>query len=671
MTNTGLTIILAIIAFGLGYIFRYLNLKYESKANLTSQQLRATVSASLDGIIIINSDGEILEFSEAAERIFGYNRIDILGKKMSELIVPERYREAHDAGMQRMRETGVAKILGQRIEIEAMRNNGEEFMSELAISRSPSSDGDIFIAFIRDISDAKAAEEALKEAKLKAEEASEVKSKFLAAMSHEIRTPFNAVLGILDILSESELNPDQFQLVETARKSSTALLRIINDTLDYAKITSGTVDVIDKPFKASDIFDDVKTLFDPVAQEKGLTLKIDQDFGTQPFLIGDAGRIKQVLMNFVSNAIKFTPSGEIELLIKTAYRKDGQCDLFCGVQDRGIGIPIDKQDALFGEFYMVDATDTREHEGTGLGLAICRRLIQMMGGEIGVKSVPEKGSLFWMSVPLTETSERAVNISPIVSSAADITGVNVLLAEDNKTNQMVITRMLNSLKAKVTIANNGQSALDHLETNTFDIILMDISMPVMGGLTATKHIRSKPSPYQNIPILALTAMANEDDIIRFINAGMNEVLIKPVSKTGLSHSIYTVLGESPVDPMQDKATPHDNPILNDLFEGATMDEIDMFKTQFHSDLSSALRDLSKALTASDRELAERTSHVIKGLAGTYGFTALSESAALTNSHCNSDKDVIWVNEGRRVEKIGQRALHDIDAVFSQIEVSAA
>jgi len=305
-------------SFVLGYALRKFTLKWQTKANkaklqadIQAEQMSATVSASLDGIIIINSDGCVVEFSESAEKIFGLKKVDILGQNMANLIVPERYRDAHNAGMERMRETGKANILGQRIEIEAVRANGEEFMSELAISRSRSSSGDIFIAYIRDISEAKAAERALLDAKEAAELANRAKTQFISAMSHEIRTPFNAVLGILDILNETDLTQDQKQLIQTAERTSQSLLRIINDVLDYARISSGSVKVRKEPFYAADVFDDVYQLFAMQAKEQGLELGIHVEDAAKIHLSGDVGRIRQILMNFVSNAIKYTASGRV------------------------------------------------------------------------------------------------------------------------------------------------------------------------------------------------------------------------------------------------------------------------------------------------------------------------------------------------------------------------
>jgi len=491
MVFTGSVALIALmVAFGAGFLFRHYVVRWNPQANaarlqakIKTQQLKATVSASLDGIIIINSQGEILEFSEAAEHIFGYERSAVLGQKMSSLIVPDRYRKAHNAGMERMRKTGEAKILGQRIEIEALKANGEEFISELAISRSQGDHGDIFIAFIRDISEQKTAEAALKNAKEKAEEANAVKSKFLASMSHEIRTPFNAVLGILELLEDTELSSDQLELIQTATNSSHALLRIINDTLDYAKISSGKFDLMNRPFQPIRIFDDIQALFESVIKEKGLHFELISSVKEDLILAGDKGRISQILMNFISNAIKFTETGTIKLIVKADLNPDGRYDFYCAVKDKGMGISTSHQSSLFEEFYMIDDTDTREHEGTGLGLAICKNLTDAMGGRIGVKSNLGEGALFWISIPLNSTEKiGTTNTTNESLELPDISGLRVLLAEDNKTNQMVVSRMLKDSHIHLDIVKNGQEVLNTLATKSYDIIIMDISMPVMGGL---------------------------------------------------------------------------------------------------------------------------------------------------------------------------------------------
>ncbi|MEP1230296.1 MAG: ATP-binding protein, partial [Litorimonas sp.] len=424
------------VAFFIGYALRkpaakrgHKELSIKAAADLQAEQLEATVSASLDGIIIIDSNGYILEFSESAERIFGHKKTDIFGKNMVDLIVPERYRAAHNAGMARMRETGKANILGQRIEIEALRANGEEFMSELAISQSRGSNGNIFIAYIRDISEAKAAEKALRDAKEAAELANRAKTQFVSSMSHEIRTPFNAVLGILEILGDTKLTHDQKQLVKTADRSSRALLRIINDVLDYARISSGSVKIKKASFHAPDIFDDVYHLFAMQAKDKNIELAVDNSKAESLHLSGDAGRIRQILMNFVSNAIKYTKDGKIDLIIETKHSDDGGIHLICKVKDNGLGIGDDKQEHLFKEFYMAEEIDVRASEGTGLGLTICKVLTKMMGGSIGVQSQLGNGSEFWINIPLHETQASMVS-EDVPAARADISGLKILLVED-------------------------------------------------------------------------------------------------------------------------------------------------------------------------------------------------------------------------------------------------
>jgi len=375
-------------------------------------------------------------------------------KKMSEFIVPERYRDAHNNGMKRMRETGKANILGQRIEIEALRANGEEFMSELAISRSRSSSGDIFIAYIRDISESKAAEQALRDAKNAAELANKAKTQFISAMSHEIRTPFNAVLGILDILGDTKLTGDQKQLIHTAEKTSQSLLRIINDVLDYARISSGSVTIVKEPFNAPSVFDDVYQLFSMQAKDRNIELRIINEDADNIHLSGDLGRIRQILMNFVSNAIKYTRDGTVELIVETHNETGGNYNLLCKVKDNGRGISQDKQSNLFDEFYMVEDVDTRATEGTGLGLTICKMLTKMMGGTIGVDSKLGDGATFWVNLPLTQTDQVTApidNALPVNS----IKGKRVLLAEDNPTNRMVVSRILQKKGVDLTVSTNG------------------------------------------------------------------------------------------------------------------------------------------------------------------------------------------------------------------------
>jgi len=680
--NSMLLIAASVIpSFLVGYGLRKLTMKWENKASsakeeaaLQAEQLEATVTASLDGIIIIDANGKIVEYSESAERIFGYKKIDILGESMAELIVPERYRDAHNNGMQRMRDTGKANILGQRIEIEALRANGEEFMSELAISRSRSSSGDIFIAYIRDISEAKAAEQALRDAKDAAELANKAKTQFISAMSHEIRTPFNAVLGIFDILGETKLTKDQKQLIQTAEKTSQSLLRIINDVLDYARISSGSVKIVKEPFHAPSVFDDVYRLFAMQAKDSNIVLKIIGEGADNIHLSGDQGRIRQILMNFVSNAIKYTRDGTVELIVETQKGGGGAYNLVCKVKDNGRGISKEKQSHLFDEFYMVEDVDTRTTEGTGLGLTICKILTKMMGGTIGVESELGDGATFWVNIPLTQTDEV---ITPTDSKipVKSIDGKRILLAEDNATNRMVVSRILEKKGTDLTVVSNGVEALSCLNTSAFDLLLTDVFMPEMGGKELVEILRAGNTRNAKIPVIALTAMGDIHEAEELKAYGVDRVILKPFNSKDLIRAIGDECsvyedGLKYLDDIELNETPLEMKMSGGLIEGLDADDLAAIRGQFEIDLVEVNDALRSAVSDKNIEATQRASHTLKGLAGLYGLTALSEAATLTNSHCSDDTISEMVKHGMRAIKIADIALLRIDDLFDKNEEAA-
>jgi len=366
--------------------------------------------------------------------------------------------------------------------------------------------------------------------------ASEAKSQFLAHMSHEIRTPLNGIIGIADILALSDLNDVQEQYIKTIRNSGEALLSIINDILDFSKIEAGKLELEATSFNLEDLLKSLKDLFIAQLKEKDLELHYTLDPNIPKYLTGDPLRLKQILLNLISNALKFTQKGGIYLTAQ-ALSLSPEIELELSVRDTGIGIPLDKQQSLFEAFTQVDSSTTRKYGGTGLGLQISKRLVEMMGGRIRLESKMDEGSTFTFSLALKAgemphapaADAQAVGHSPI----ADL---NVLVAEDNPTNQMVVSAMLKKLGYVFDICNNGEEAIQALNKKQYDLILMDCQMPILDGFAATEQIRLNPD-WKDLPIIALTAGATDKEQKQCFDAGMNDFLSKPITIDVLEKSL--------------------------------------------------------------------------------------------------------------------------------------
>jgi len=734
----------------------------EERLAATEARARSIIADANMAVVSLDESGCVVEWNRFAEITFGWRADEVVGRPLHEILIPPRDRDSYAAKLARFIQTGEPTFLNQRIEIMALRKNGEEIPVEAAVSATFTPNGWRYTSLMHDISQRKAqmeafetafthasvgmalvdlegrlkkvnqafcgivgytedellgrdfqeiahqddlapkivyaeqllageipsysrdkryirkdgrtvwahlsvslargrdgepihyiaqiqdqtarieAQEALERqrqalaamteqlaaAKDAAEAANRAKSEFLANMSHELRTPLNGVIGFSRLLAEStDLTDADRRRIRQVRGAGEALNSLINDVLDFSKLEVGAVQLETRPFSVGDMVSEALSMLAPQAAEKTLALKIvGQDPGV---LAGDKYRVRQVLLNFLSNAAKFTNRGAITVRLTTEPRPDDRVWLKVEVIDQGVGIAADKIPNLFRRFSQADGSITRNFGGSGLGLAISRELIELMGGEIGVESELGRGSTFWFHLELPR-GQMAPRREKAAQGRASFPGRRILVVDDVALNRELFQEMLQRHACEVSLANDGQEAVDAVARERFDLVLMDVHMPLMDGLAATQAIRA--AGYDELPILALTASGTPEQVDACFAAGMNGHLLKPLAQQDLERALARAFDgvAPPLQPWLSERSDEERE-AREAFErsmgpATTLKLVRMFQDQ-----------LAQRFQVEERAALLEDAHKVVGSAGALGLLALGEAAERLESSCRDGR----------------------------------
>jgi PAS domain S-box-containing protein len=710
------------------------------------------LDSALDAIVTITTDGKVIAFNPAAEKLFGYSAADIKGKDFVDYL-----SHANNEYLFSLYQDDQL-YFDELIELAAITNTGKQVPIEMVITPIKVGEESYINTFIRDISSRKQAEKMMLHAREEAESASRAKSEFLAVMSHEIRTPMNAILGSMSLLEQEEMKADQRKYIRMANEAGKSLLWLINDILDFSKIEAGKLELEISTFDLVPLVEDTLDLMQFRAKEKGIEIASWFDINLPVHVIGDQGKLRQILINLVSNAVKFTHEGGI-LIGCRAY--DDQTIQF-EITDTGIGLADETIPRLFDQFTQVDSSAKRKYGGSGLGLAISKGLAQLMQGDIGVMSELEVGSQFWLRLPhnnagdvclkdiysrldaraiLHETNpvarcalmrqmEQMGVVTEIATDNAQtswieiernnvrkkfeiygpgkqnalqedtftkplylktvyamlsqrtegledqeterrtinreaLKGKRILLAEDSQANQIIARAMLENAGYEVYVVSNGKEALEAVKEFPFDLVLMDISMPEMDGIEATRSIRRLPGEAGHQKIIALTANVFKDDIDRCLEVGMHGFISKPIEKRKLLKTITEhILGDVPENRTEQKSNAEDKAcldmsLLEQLIDDVGADVAPTMLDVYIRETRDRVNKIEQAAAEQDLTVLRAEAHALKGSSGSLGVVGLQRYAFEVELACKELRNSDALKIARVLPQMAEQCLDEL------------
>lgn len=588
-----------------------------------------------EGVCVVDKENKISFANASALKMLGWDPEELLAQHYEPVLFGREIRTDHNAIESIICPVQFALIEGEKTHVNSenfYRRDKSVFLVEYVCV--PLWENDEIVGVVitfQNITERRDLEDAVAKARDAALESAQEKANFLANMSHEIRTPLNGIIGITELLSETNLSIGQKDYLETLKTSASLLLNIVNDILDFSKIEAGKLELEETNFDLREVVSKTIKLFVPQAFKKQIKLEFKIDGAAETNLCGDAGRLRQVLHNLISNAIKFTEEGQVSLNV--SVKKENL--LLFEISDTGIGIEADKQTKIFEPFAQADISTTRQFGGTGLGLAISRQIVQMMNGQIGVESEYGKGSKFWFtaqfSYPPTSSVTCAESRKDALTEGFD---AKVLVVEDNPVNQQVALGRLRQFGITADVAENGLKAVEAVREKKYDLVLMDCRMPVMDGFEATREIRRLDNEAKDVKIIAMTASVKADERQKCFDAGMNDYLAKPITIEDLRESLAKHLTHA-APANQPQATPEDvQLLLAEIIEPKILKNFIEIEKRGEKDFAiemlnlylkhseTQIAEMKNAVSERNADLVKNKSHILRGSSANIGLRDL-------------------------------------------------